>query len=450
MVITPVILAAGHGTRMKSTLPKVLHPLAGKPLIHYCIEAVQQDDFEKAIVVVGHGAEMVRQTLGERVRFVEQEQQLGTGHAVMVTEPLLAEKTDLIVVTTGDMPLLLPETVRKLVTMQMENKGPISMVTLISENPRGFGRVLRMSNGAVGSIVEEAQATPEQLKIKELNASIYCFKADWLFEALRRVPLSPKGEYYLTDVIGIAVAEGLSVLTLVLEDNNEALGINTRVHLAEAEAILRRRINQRHLLAGVSLIDPEHTYIESDVQIGQDTVIFPDTNLRGKTIIGMHCEIGPNTWIADSRVGDSCKIQFSVLEQAVVKNNVSIGPYAHLREGTHLAEGVHVGNFGEVKNSSVGSGSQMGHFSYIGDAQIGENVNIGAGTITCNFDGEHKNKTEIGDHAFIGSDTMLVAPVKIGKGARTGAGAVVTKDVPEEDTVVGVPARSLGKLKKVE
>jgi bifunctional UDP-N-acetylglucosamine pyrophosphorylase/glucosamine-1-phosphate N-acetyltransferase len=348
------------------------------------------------------------------------------------------------------MPLVSPETLNQLVAAHQKNPVVISMVTVVATDPRGFGRIVRGADGQVQAIVEEAQATPEQLTIRELNASVYCFSAEWLWPALQRIPLSPKGEYYLTDLVGLAVADGLSVQALVAEDATEMIGVNTRIHLAEAEALLRRRINQQWMLSGVTMINPEATYIEPGVTIGRDTVLWPDTYLRGETTIGADCELGPNTIICDSQVGDGCTILGSVLEGAVLEDHVEVGPYARLRKGAHLASRVHMGNFGEVKNSYLGPGSKMGHFSYLGDATIGPEVNIGAGTITCNFDGKQKHPTEVGEGAFIGSDTMLVAPVKIGAGARTGAGAVVTRDIPPYSLAVGVPARIIRKLEPPE
>jgi bifunctional UDP-N-acetylglucosamine pyrophosphorylase/glucosamine-1-phosphate N-acetyltransferase len=381
---------------------------------------------------------------------VVQEPQLGTGHAVMQAEPLLRDASDLVLVTYADMPLVSPDTLRQLVAAHQKNPAVITMVTVIATDPRGFGRIIRDAEGRVQAIVEESQATPEQLAIRELNASIYCFSASWLWPALKRIPLSPKGEYYLTDLVGLAVADRLSVQALVAADPAEMIGVNTRVHLAEAEALLRRRINQHWMLQGVTMINPEATYIEPEVSIGRDTLLWPDTYLRGNTIIGSDCELGPNTIIQDSQVGDACTILASVLEGAHLEDHVEVGPFARLRKGAHLAPGVHMGNFGEVKNSYLGPGTKMGHFSYLGDAAIGAEVNIGAGTITCNFDGKHKHPTEIGEGAFIGSDTMLVAPVKIGAGARTGAGAVVTHDVPPFSLAVGVPARVIRKLEPPE
>jgi bifunctional UDP-N-acetylglucosamine pyrophosphorylase / glucosamine-1-phosphate N-acetyltransferase len=448
MKIASVILAAGQGTRMHSRLPKVLHPLLGRPLVSYCIETVTNITASPPVLVIGHGAEAIRSAVGEAALYAVQEPQLGTGHAVQQAEGLLRGQSDLVLVTYADMPLWTEESLRSLIDQHQQHGGPITMLTVVAADPRGFGRIVRAETGEVTAIVEEAQATPEQLKISELNASAYCFRAGWLWDALPRIPLSPKGEYYLTDLVAIAVEEGQSVQALVVDDLSETIGINTRVHLAEAEAVLRARINQRWMLAGVTLIDPLSTYIEPGVTIGQDTIIWPGTYLQGSTRIGENCSIGPNTIMRSAQVGNDCRILSSVVEQAVVENQVEIGPFAHLRKGAHLADGVHMGNFGEVKNSYLGPGVKMGHFSYLGDATIGADVNIGAGTITCNYDGKNKNPTEIGEGAFIGSDTMLVAPIKIGVGSRTGAGSVVTKNVPDHALAVGVPARVIRKMEK--
>ncbi len=447
---TALLLAAGQGTRMKSKLPKLLHPLGGRPMIWYSLEAAQQATGATPVVVVGHGAEAVKQTVGEAARYVTQAEQLGTGHAVQQAESMLHGESGLILVTYADMPLLTAETLTGLVNAQENHSGPITMLTVQAEDPRGFGRIVRDPAGQVVAIVEEAQATPEQREIKELNVGAYCFAADWLWQALARIPLSPKGEYYLTDLVGIAVSEGLSVQTMATQDLAESIGINTRVHLAEAEALLRRRVNHRWMEAGVTLIDPQTTYIEPTVILGQDTTIWPNTYLLGETQIGESCTLGPNTLIRSSKLGDGCEVTASSLEHAVVEDNVDIGPFGHLRKGAHLASGVHMGNFGEVKNAYLGEGTKMGHFSYIGDANIAEDVNIGAGTITCNYDGKEKHHTEIEAGVFIGSDTMLVAPLKVGQGAITGAGAVVTKDVKPNTLVAGMPARAIRKLEDHE
>jgi bifunctional UDP-N-acetylglucosamine pyrophosphorylase/glucosamine-1-phosphate N-acetyltransferase len=372
---------------------------------------------------------------------------LGTAHAVQAAASLLRGQSELVLVTYADMPLLRAETLSHLVEAQSHSSSVLTLLTVVTDSPRGFGRILRAVDGRVQAIVEEAQATPEQLAIHELNAGVYCFSADWLWDALQRIPLSPKGEYYLTDTVALAIAEGHSVQALSVEDPQELLGINTRVHLAEADRAMRQRINEHWMLEGVTLIDPDSTYIESEVKLGRDTVVWPDTYLQGQTTIGAGCQIGPNTILRDTQVGSRCTILASVLEGALLEDEVNMGPYAHLRKGAHLGKGVHMGNFGEVKNSYLAPGVKMGHFSYIGDAQIGEDVNIGCGTITCNFspDGK-KNPTEIGAGAFIGSDTLLVAPIKVGEGAITGSGAVVTHDVPPYTLVVGVPARPLRKL----
>ena len=417
-------------------------------MIRYSLEAVAGIDAKAPVVVVGHEADAVRAYVGKDARFVTQDQQLGTGHAVRAAESLLAGKTDLVLVVNADLPLLTAQTLKSLVIAQEDNRGPVSILTSISDDARGFGRVIRKPDGSVEAIVEEAQATSEQAAIRELNVGVYCFKASWLWQALARVPLSPKGEYYLTDTVEIAVKDGFAVQAIVMTDPCEAIGVNNRAHLAEVEAVLRQKINASHMLAGVTLVDPSTTYIEAGVQIGQDTVVWPNTCLRGKTVIGEHCTIGPNSIVVDTQIGSECTVLSSVLEGAVLEDHVGIGPFGHLRKGAHLAKGVHMGNFGEVKDSYLGPGTKMGHFSYIGNAQIGPDVNIGAGTITCNFDGVNKNPTEIGSGAFIGSDTMLVAPVKVGDGAHTGAGSVVTHDVPPHDTVVGVPARPLRKTEK--
>ncbi len=448
MKITPVLLAAGMGTRMHSRILKVLHPVCGMPMVRYALQAATAAGSEKPVVVVGKGAEALLIELGDEVRTVVQDPPHGTGHAVLQAEGLLKGASDLVLVTYADMPLLKGETLKKLVERQKQNTVPLSMLTLESKQARGFGRVVRDANGAVRAVVEEAVATPEQLTIRELNAGVYCFRGDWLWSALQRVPLSPKGEYYLTDTIGLAAEAGFKIEAVPCEDPQEVIGINTRLHLAEAEAVMRKRINDAHMLLGVTITDPERTYIQAGVSIGSDTAILPGSILEGKTTIGSDCLIGPESLIRDSSIADGCRVVKSVVEQARLDEEVDIGPYAHLRKGAHLCRGVHMGNFGEVKDSTLGPGTKMGHFSYIGDATIGSDVNIGAGTITCNYDGEKKNKTEIGDDVFIGSDTMLVAPVKLGKRARTGAGAVVTRDVPADTLVVGVPARAIRKGKK--
>jgi bifunctional UDP-N-acetylglucosamine pyrophosphorylase/glucosamine-1-phosphate N-acetyltransferase len=437
-----VILAAGQGTRVKSDLQKVLHPLLGQPMVSYAVETIEKLTGSQPVLVVGREADAVRETVGQDAVLVEQAEQKGTGHALLQARDALQGQSDLVLVTYADMPLLTVETLRQLVERQQQNAGPLSILTLVTDTPRGFGRVVRDESGGVLKIVEEAVATPEELTIQELNAGIYCFDSQWLWSHIDQIPLSlPKEEYYLPDLVGIAVDEGLRVEAVTTTDRTEVLGINTRVHLAEAERALRLRINERWMLKGVTIVDPDTTYIESGVSVGQDTTVYPNTHLRGKTTIGAHCAIGPNTIIEDCQIGDRCKVLASVLEQAVMEDDSDIGPFGHLRKGARLCQGAHMGNFGEMKNSTLGPGAKMGHFSYLGDAQVGAEANIGAGTITCNYDGKQKHRTEIGEGAFIGSDTMLVAPVKVGKGAKIGAGSVVTHDVPDGAVAYGVPAR---------
>jgi bifunctional UDP-N-acetylglucosamine pyrophosphorylase/glucosamine-1-phosphate N-acetyltransferase len=450
MKITAIILAAGQGTRMNSDLPKVLHPVCGVPMIAHSLAAAKAASSETPLVIIGFGAEAVREFLGKKARCVIQDPQLGTGHAVRQAESTLRGKTDLVLVTYADMPLLGSGTLRRLVDTQKINPGPLTILTVNASDPRGFGRVIRNAQGSVQAVVEEAAATDKQLSIHELNVGAYCFSAKWLWEALNKIKVSKKGEYYLTDTVALAVQAGQEVQALVSADLQETIGINTRIHLAEAEVVMRQRINQAHMLAGVTIVDPASTYIEPGVKIGRDTVIWPNTYLRGTTVIGEGCVIGPNTIAQDTTVGDFCEILAAVMDGAVIEDNVGIGPFARLRKGAHLCKGVHMGNFGEIKDSTLGPGTKMGHFSYIGNATIGEDVNIGAGTVTCNYDGVRKNPTVIGEGVFIGSDTMLVAPVKLGAHSRTGAGAVVTKDVEPDTLVVGVPARPIKKLNEAK
>lgn len=450
MKLASIILAAGKGTRMKSHLPKVLHQVCGQPMIHYAVTAVKACGSSDIVVVIGHGSEQVQAYLGDQAHYAVQEQQLGTGHAVLAAMPAIPADVDLVLVTYGDMPLLTAGTLTALIARQKSNPGPFTLVTMISDEPLGFGRIVRKEDQSVEAIVEEVQCTPEQLAIQELNVGAYCFDARWLQQALKEIPLSPKGEYYLTDVVSIAVQKGQRVEALTITDPQEALGINTRVHLANAEGMMRRRILERLMLAGVTIIDPASTYIEDSVKIGMDTVIQPNTFIRGNTVIGESSVIGPNSIITDCQIGNYCSILAVVMEKAIVEDRVDMGPFARLRKGAHLGPGVHMGNFGEVKDSYLGAGTKMGHFSYIGNATIGKDVNIGAGTITCNYDGEKKHPTVIGDRVFVGSDTMLVAPVNLAEDARTGAGAVVTHDVPSGEIVVGVPAKPLRKTKVSE
>lgn len=447
MKLAAVVLAAGQGTRMKSQSPKVLHPIAGKPMVHWALDTVRETGAEPIVLVIGHGAEQVRESVGARAMFVEQTEQRGTGHAVLQARETLRGKADTLLITYSDMPLLKPTTLQQLVAQHTATCATITMLTLIADDSMAFGRIVRDAHQRVIGIVEEADATPAQLAIKELNCGVYCFDAEWLWSHLDQLkPSGKKGEYYLTDLVAIAVAEHCAIETIVSRDADEMIGINTRVQLAHAERVMRQRINKALMLAGVTLVDPATTYIDATVEIGQDTLIEPNTYLRGKTKIGVNCQIGPNTIIRDSQIGDECKIVSSDITQAIVEDQVQMGPFARLRPGAHLARNVRIGNYAEIKNSYIGEESHIGHFSYIGDTQTGKRVNVGAGTITCNYDGKHKHRTVIGDDVFIGSDTMLVAPITIGDRARTGAGSVVTKDVPPDSLAVGQPARVIRRI----
>ncbi len=446
MSVAAVILAAGQGTRMKSSLPKVLHPIAGKPMIQYSLDAVREMGCDEVALVVGHGADQVRQAVGNQAACVEQHELRGTGHAVLQARDTLRGKADNVLVLYGDMPLLRSDTLRQLVERQAKTRATIAMLTVHSGDSMGFGRILRDDAGSVQGIVEESDATPAQRAIEELNCGVYCFQGKWLWEHLPLLRAdNKKQEYYLPDLIAIAVGEHCAIETMGLQDVTQVIGINTRVHLAKAQAIMRERINTALMEAGVTIDDPGTTYVDAEVEIGVDTVVEPNTHLKGKTRIGARCRIGANSVILDSRVGDDCEIVASAVEGSVLEYNVHVGPFAHLRGGTFLEHDVYVGNHAEIKNSRLGQAVHVGHFSYIGDAQIGARSNIGAGTITCNYDGKKKHRTVIGEDSFIGSDTLLRAPVIIGARATTGAGSVVTKDIPPDSTAVGSPARVIKK-----
>ncbi|MBI2908390.1 MAG: bifunctional UDP-N-acetylglucosamine diphosphorylase/glucosamine-1-phosphate N-acetyltransferase GlmU [Chloroflexi bacterium] len=436
-----IVLAAGKGTRMKSRLPKVLHCIGGKEMVRHVIDALGQASIQRVVVVVGHESALVRDALGDALEYAEQAPQLGTGHAAQQARPILEGRADQVLVINGDVPLITSQTLDKMVRRHLESGAVITLLTTVPSDPAGLGRIVRDGNGEVVGIMEEKEAAPSEKALCEVNSGVYCFGATWLWPNLERLRRSGSGELYLTDLIGLAARSGQKVEGVVVQDADEVMGINNRVHLAAAEGVVQQRTREKLMLEGVTLVDPASAFIDATARIAPDTVILPNTMISGETSIGGDCEIGPNSVIRDSRIGRHCRITASVIEEATLENEVEVGPFSHIRAGSYLATGVHVGNFGETKQSRLGRNTRMGHFSYIGDAEIGDEVNIGAGTITCNYDGVTKHRTVVGDHAFIGSDSMLVAPVRIGERAVTGAGSVVNKDVPADKLAVGVPAR---------
>ena len=441
-----IVLAAGEGKRMRSQKPKVLHPVAGLPMVRHVLNTAADLGAVAVAIVVSSDADQIREALGNDVLYVVQEKQLGTGHAVAQAREILEKRTDTVAVLYADMPLLTVETLQRLLRLHRRARPPtIALLTVSSEDSMGFGHILRDRRERVVGIVEEADATEEQLRIPELNCGVYCFRSDWLWSHVDSIPVSQTGEYYLTDLIEMAVREGKRVEALRIDDVAQVQGVNTRAHLSRAEAIMRRRVCARLLDGGVTLTDPDTTYVDVTVEVGPDTVIQPNTYLWGRTSIGNACVIGPNTIIRGSVIGDRCTVLASVVEEAVLEDDVDVGPFGHLRKGAHLAAGVHMGNFGEVKNSYLGAGTKMGHFSYVGDATLGQEVNIGAGTVTCNYDGKQKHRTTVEDRVFVGSGTMLVAPVVVGAGTVIGAGSVVTHDLPPDSVAYGVPARTQAK-----
>jgi len=432
-----VVLAAGLGKRMKSKLHKVLHPVCGKPMVGHVLDAVAKAGCGRTIVVVGHGAEAVKAFVGDRAECVLQAEQLGTGHAVMQADPLIGGEDGTTVVIYGDTPLIRPETIRAMLDEHERSAAAATLLTAVVPDPSGLGRIIRGKDGNVERIVEHKDCSEDELKITEINAGTYCFDNRKLFEALGKVKNdNAQGEYYLTDVIDILREAGETIAAYRTPDPDETTGVNDRVALAEAERLMRNRINRRHMAAGVTIIDPAATYIEAEVAIGADTVIHPGTVLRGRTVIGEDCVIGPQADITDSVIGQGVPVRHSVLLQAEVGDGCAIGPYANLRPGSKLAPGCKIGDFVELKNVSLGEGTKVSHLSYVGDAVVGRDVNIGCGAITVNYDGYNKSVTEIGDGAFIGSNVNLIAPVKIGAGAYVVAGSTITHDVKPNDMAI--------------
>ncbi|MGZ9587088.1 bifunctional UDP-N-acetylglucosamine diphosphorylase/glucosamine-1-phosphate N-acetyltransferase GlmU [Paenibacillus marinisediminis] len=432
-----IVLAAGQGKRMKSKLYKVLHPVCGEPMVGHVLHAVEQVNIERTVVVVGHGAEAVQGYLGSRAEFVLQAEQLGTGHAVMQTKALLDGEQGTTIVICGDTPLVTSETLAQLMEMHEKAHASATILTAELDQPQGYGRIIRADNGSVLKIVEQKDASAAEQQVREINTGTYCFDNAKLFAALNQVTNdNAQHEYYLTDVIGILQAQGELVQAYCTPDEAESIGVNDRLALSEAEKLMRMRINRRHMLNGVTIVDPAATYVEAGVIIDSDTVLYPGTILRGNTVIGSDCVIGPNADITDSKLADRVAITNSVLLEAEVGPDSSIGPFAYLRPGARIGSHVKIGDFVEVKNASIDDHSKVSHLSYIGDAKVGKNVNVGCGAITVNYDGYNKSVTEIGDNAFIGSNVNLIAPVQIGEGAYVVAGSTITHHVADNDLAI--------------
>ena len=437
-----MILAAGKGTRMRSRLPKVLQPLAGIPMLIRVLDSLAASGFARPTVVVGYGADDIRAATGDRCEYVLQERQLGTGDAARVGFGALPAATSRVLLVHGDEPLIPPASYREMLAVQERTGAPVVLLTAHVEDTRGLGRVVRDSSGAPTALVQEGDLSPEERSLNEVNLGAYVFDARFLRHGLDTLESHPpKGEYYLTDLIALAAREGTPAGVVTLAGGTELLGVNDLVELEAASRAVYRRTALRLMREGVRIVDSSSVYIAEDVDIGPDTVIHPFSTISGPTRIGAGCSIGPASHISASDIGDACTIFHSTIEQSRVGDAVTIGPYAHLRPGAEVGREAEIGNYAEIKGSTVGPRTRMHHMSYVGDAHIGSDVNIGAGTITCNFDGMAKHRTVIEDGAFIGSDTMLRAPVTVGRGAFTGAGSVVLRDVPAFTVVAGAPAR---------
>lgn len=442
---TVVILAAGLGTRMKSGLAKALHPLANRPLIHHVLTAVAGVAPEKIVLVLGHQADKVRSSVGAYpVEIVLQAEQLGTGHAVQQTAAALAAASGPVLILCADTPLLTAKTLQDVMARHTASGAAVTLITALADNPFGYGRILRGTSGVLG-VVEEKDATAAQKKIKEVNAGIYCFERDFLLSSLALLGKNnAQGEYYLPDTVALAKKKKRRVSVFLCQDPHEVMGVNSRYDLSLAEAALRRRINRHWMLEGVTMLDPETVFVGSDVLLERDVLIYPNVRIEGKTTIGADCVLYPGTRIVNSALASKVTVKdCSVVEESTIASGASIGPFAHLRPGSMIGRHARIGNFVEVKKSTIGDGSKANHLAYIGDATVGRDVNIGAGVITCNYDGYDKYPTVIEDNVFVGSDSQLVAPVKIGRGALIAAGSTITRDVPAEALAISrVPQES--------
>lgn len=435
--LVTVILAAGKGTRMKSKLPKVLHKAAGKSMVQHVIDAAKAAGAKRNIVVTGFGGEMVREALGTQAEFAEQKEQLGTGHAVLQTADLLKDEQGTVMVLCGDTPLLTGDLLKKLYESHVEAKAKATVLTAIMPDATGYGRIIRAEDGSVLKIVEHKDATEAERAVKEVNSGIYCFDARALFASLQQVTNdNAQGEYYLPDVLEILQKQGEKIWAVAADDYESTLGINSRLQLSGAEKILRRRKNEELMADGVTIMDPDTTYVDCDVKIGRDTVIYPQTWIEGNTVIGEDCEVGPCVRLQDVKMGNKVMGQFGYYHDCVIDDGVILGQFNHIRPDSHLMTGVKMGNFVEVKNSVIGEGSKLPHLSYIGDTDMGSGVNMGCGTITVNYDGKTKFRTKIGNDAFVGCNSNLVAPVEVEDGAYIGAGSTITKKVPSNNLAI--------------
>ena len=451
MGLAGVVMAAGEGRRMRSRTPKTLHRVCGREMVRYPVELLRDAGAERVVVVVSpENHDSIRAVLGDSVEYAVQPERDGTAGALACCAPLLVGQAERVLVTGGDTPLVSAESVSRLLDEHTAHAARMTLLTAPGWGETDLGRVA-VDNGKVSGIVEAADAgtSPDTHKtdVCDVNAGVYCFEAEWLWRTIKRVQPSPSGERYLTALAAIGAGDRAGVFAAEATDPTEAFGVNDRIQLANVEEVMRQRIRERWMLEGVTMTDPASVYIEADVAIGMDTVILPNTMLLGQTSVGENCEIGPNSVIRDTDIGNNCRVTSSALEEATMEDHTDIGPFSHLRPGAYLESGVHIGNYVEVKESRFRAGAVMGHFGYAGDATIGARVNVGAGMITCNYDGKDKHRTVVEDDAFIGCDTMLVAPVTVGEGSITGAGAVVTKDIPPARLAVGVPATIRRNLK---
>ncbi|MFX3619047.1 MAG: bifunctional UDP-N-acetylglucosamine diphosphorylase/glucosamine-1-phosphate N-acetyltransferase GlmU [Sporolactobacillus sp.] len=440
-----IILAAGQGTRMKSKLYKVLHPVCGKPMLRHVLDQIGQSEFKKTMVIVGHGAESVKSCVGTDAECVLQKEQLGTGHAVLQAKPQLGNLQGTTVVLCGDTPLVRSETIEKLIDFQEKEHASAAVMTAFLDDPSGYGRIVRNASGGLSRIVEDKDANSDEKTIKEINTGIYSFDNQLLFKFLQDVGNeNAQGEYYLPDVLALLIQASEKVVAFHTDHYEETIGVNDRQQLAAAEKYMRTRINHEHMMRGVTLIDPETTYISAGCIIGQDTVIGPGTTISEGTEIGDGCKIGPNSRITDCHLGSNTVVEQSVLEDSWIGDGVQIGPFAHIRPQSKIHDTAKIGNFVEVKNSEIGARSKASHLTYLGDAVLGRDVNMGCGTITVNYDGKNKLKTHIGDGAFVGCNANLVAPVTIGKGAYVAAGSTITQSV-EADALAIARSRQTNK-----